>query len=60
MQEYIKMPYWINGWQDMISDNLISFRNLIDNKNSYKIELSYLRNYYLQNQDTFRDVVDEM
>ncbi|MBU3138028.1 hypothetical protein KPL39_17490 [Clostridium gasigenes] len=60
MQEFIKMPFWINGWEDIKSNNLNGFKNIISDQEKEKIDLQYLRNYYVENQESFVDVVDEL
>lgn len=60
MQEFIKMPFWINGWEDIESNNFNNFKNIIEAQEEDKIDLKYLRSYYLANQESFVDIVDEL
>lgn len=59
MEEYIKIPHWINDLSDIKSENIVRYisKDYIKEK---KISLEVIRNYYKLNPTTFQKFIDEL
>lgn len=60
MKEYIQIPYWINKLDEIKSDRIQQFLRMFSTFQDNKIDIDYLRKYYMEYPESFIELVDEL